>query len=146
MALERAATAFEGENQAAIQAAAAHDAALKDATVAQDRCKALEVELQGLHDEHAKEARNRQEKEEDMKTREAAAEVRDAKLDERHGQLDMLEQALESKRIELDGKVRVLAEDRVDFALLEERSRATLKALYDKGLEKPLTTDEDGPA
>ena len=41
---------------------------------------------------------------------------------------------------------RVLAEDRVAFADLEKRSREVLKALYKRGLEKPLDTDEDGPA
>ena len=39
-----------------------------------------------------------------MKAREAAAKDRDAKLDERHGCLGALEQALEANRIELDGK------------------------------------------
>ena len=47
-ALSQAASASEEEKQAATQAAAACDAALNDATVAQDRCKALVDELQGL--------------------------------------------------------------------------------------------------
>ena len=81
-----------------------------------------------------------------MKNREAAAKDRDAKLDERHVRLDTLEQALEAKRIELDGKARVLAEDRVAFAKLEERARASLKTLYDGGPEKPLAGAGDGPA
>ena len=81
-----------------------------------------------------------------MKAHEAAAKDRDAELDERHGRLDTLEQALEAKRIELDGKARVLAEDRVAFAKLEERARASLKTLYDGSLEKPLAGAEDGPA
>ena len=37
---------------------------------------------------------------------------------------------------ELDAKAKVLAEDRAVFALLKERSRAALKMLYEKGLEK----------
>ena len=57
--LSQVAAASEEEKQAATQDAAARDAALKDATVAQDRCKALEAELQGLRDELAKEARDR---------------------------------------------------------------------------------------
>ena len=57
--LRRAATASKEEKQAANQAAAAREAALKDAAVAQDHCKVLEAELQGLRDEHAKEARDR---------------------------------------------------------------------------------------
>ena len=79
-ALRRAATASEEEKQAATQAAAAREVALKDAAVAQDRCKALEAELQGLRDEHTKEARDRQVKEEKMKAREDAVRYRDAEL------------------------------------------------------------------
>nr|XP_020193175.1 MAP7 domain-containing protein 1-like [Aegilops tauschii subsp. strangulata] len=60
----RAAAASEEEKQAATQAAAARETALKDTAVAQDRCKALEAKLQGLRDELAKEARDRQAKEE----------------------------------------------------------------------------------
>ena len=66
----------------------------------------LESELQGLHDQLAKEARGRQEKEEEMKARETSAKDRDAELDERHGRLDTLERALEARKIELDGKAR----------------------------------------
>ena len=65
-----------------------------------------------------------------MKAHEAAAKYRDAKLDERHGRLGALEQALEVKRIELDGKARVLAEDRVAFAKLEVKAHTLLKSLY----------------
>ena len=39
-----------------------------------------------------------------------------------------------------------MAEGREAFFLLEKRSSVALKLLYEKGLEKPLTTDEDGPA
>ena len=53
---------------------------------------------------------------------------------------------MKAEKAELDAKAKVLAEDRAAFALLEERSPVALKALYEKGLEKPLTTDEDGPA
>ena len=63
-----------------------------------------------------------------------------------HHLLEKLEQEVRAGKAELDAKVKVLAEDRTAIALLEERSHAALKALYEKGLEKPLTTDEDGPA
>ena len=53
---------------------------------------------------------------------------------------------MEAKRIKLDGKARVLAEDRVAFVRPEESARASLKTLYDGGLEKPLAGTEDGPA
>ena len=39
-----------------------------------------------------------------------------------------------------------MAKDRVAFAELEKRSRKALRTLYEHGLEKPLDTDEDGPA
>ena len=120
--------------------------ALGEVADVQGRYKALESELQGLRDQLAKEAHVRQEKEEDMKACEAASKDRDAKLDERQGRLDALEQALEAKRIELDGKVWVLAEDHVAFAKLEVKARTLLKSLYDRGLESPLAGAEDGPA
>ena len=62
------------------------------------------------------------------------------------GRLEELERKVKAEEAELDAKANVLAEDRAAFALLEERSRMALKTLYEKGLEKPLTTDEDGPA
>ena len=58
----------------------------------------------------------------------------------------MLEQELEARKVELDGKARVLAEDRVAFADMEEKARTSLKMLYDSGLESPLAGEEDGPA
>ena len=39
-----------------------------------------------------------------------------------------------------------MAEDRAAFTYYEVRSRKALKTLYEHGLEKPLDTDEDGPA
>ena len=39
-----------------------------------------------------------------------------------------------------------MAEDRVAFADLEERSCKALKTLYEHSLERPLSTDEDGHA
>ena len=48
---------------------------------------------------------------------------------------------MEAKGVDLDAKVKVLAEDRVAFTLLEKRYREALKSLYEKGLEKPLATD-----
>ena len=109
-----------------------------DAADARGCCKALEVELQGLRDELTKEVRGRQEKEKEMNTREAADRDRDVELVERRGRLETLEQALKAERIELDGKAKVLAEDRVAFAKLEEKARSALKTLYEGGLEKPL--------
>ena len=145
-ALVQAATACDEEKQAIFQAKAARDAALGEVVDVRGRYKVLESEMQGLRDQLAKEACDRKEKEEEMKTRKAAAKDRDAKLDERHGRLDTLEQALEAKRVELDGKARVLAEDRVAFADLEERSCKALKMVYKGGLEKPLAGAKDGPA
>ena len=48
-----------------------------------------------------------------MKAREAAVKDRDAELDDRHGRLETLEQALKAERTVLDGKAKVLAEDPV---------------------------------
>ena len=131
---------------AANQAKATRDAALGDIANAQGRYKALEAELQGLRDELAKEVRSRQEKEKEMKAREAAAKDRDAKLDDRHSRLETLERSLKAERTELDAKAKVLAEDRVAFADYEERSRRVLKSLYDDGLEKPLAGATGGLA
>ena len=50
------------------------------------------------------------------------------------------------ERAELDRKAKVLAEDRVAFAELEEKAHATLKTLYESGLEDPLASEEDGTA
>ena len=72
--------ASEEEKQAATQAAAAREVAVKDAAAAQDRCKALEAELTDLCDKHAEEARDRQAEEERMKAWENAVRGRDAEL------------------------------------------------------------------
>ena len=101
---------------------------------------------QGLRDQLAEETRLRQEQEEGMKAREAAVKDRDAKLKKRRDRLGALEQELEARKVELDGKARVLAEDRVAFAEMEEKARASLKTLYENGLESPLAGEEDGPA
>ena len=77
-----------------------------DAADAQGRCKPLEDERQGLRDELAKEVRSRQEKEKEMKAREAAITDRDTELDDRRGRLETLEQALKVERIELDGNAK----------------------------------------
>ena len=53
---------------------------------------------------------------------------------------------MEAKKIELDGKARVLAEDRVAFMKLEVKARTLLKTLYDSGLESPPAGTEEGPA
>ena len=61
-ALAQAATACDEEKQAILEAKAAHDAALGEVADVQGRYKVLEIELQGLRDQLAKEARVRQEK------------------------------------------------------------------------------------
>nr|XP_020151005.1 uncharacterized protein LOC109736203 [Aegilops tauschii subsp. strangulata] len=151
--LSQAATTSEKEKGAAAQAAADREAALKDAEAARDHCRVLEDELKSLRDEHAEEARGRQAKEEEMRAREDAIKNRNAELGElekvqavERSRLEELERKAGAKEVELDAKAKVVAEDRAAFALLEKRSRVALKALYEKGLEKPLTTDEDGPA
>ena len=62
-----------------------------------------------------------------------------------HRWLEELEQELKVEKAELDAKAKVLAEDRAAFKLLEERSRTALQSLYEKGLEEPLATDDEGP-
>ena len=52
---------------------------------------------------------------------------------------------MKAEKAELEAKAKVLAEDRVAFTSLEERSRVALRALYEKGLEEPLATDDEGP-
>nr|XP_020182760.1 MAP7 domain-containing protein 1-like [Aegilops tauschii subsp. strangulata] len=151
--LNQAATASEKEKRAAAQAAADREAALKVARAAHDRCRALERELKGLRDKRAEEARCRRAKEEEMRAWEDAIKNRDAELGElaktqaaERGLAEELERKVEAKKVNLDARAKVLAEDHVAFSLLEERSRVALKSLYEKGLEKPLTTEKDGPA
>ena len=88
-----------------------------------------------------------------MKAQENAIKNRDAELAElgrtqatERNQLEELKREAKAREADLDAKARVLAEDRVAFADLEKRSRKALKTLYEHGLEKPLDTDEDGPA
>ncbi|KAM3226839.1 hypothetical protein ACQJBY_059053 [Aegilops geniculata] len=88
-----------------------------------------------------------------MKAREDAIKGHNTELEQsakaqtiERGRLKELERKVKAEEAELGAKAKVLAEDRAAFALLEERSRMVLKTLYEKGLEKPLTTDEDGPA
>ena len=106
----------------------------------------LEGELKGLQDRLAEETRLRLEQEDGMKAREAAVKDWDAKLKKCRDRLGTLEQELEARKVELDGKARVLAEDRVAFAEMEEKARASLKTLYESGLESPLAGEEDDPA
>nr|XP_040258157.1 ribonuclease Y-like [Aegilops tauschii subsp. strangulata] len=96
------------------------------AKAAADREAALQDELKSLRDQHAQETRGRQAKEEEMKDREDAIRSRNAELVEL-----AKAQATERSRLE---------------ALEQKRSSVALKSLYEKGLEKPLTTNEDGPA
>nr|XP_040243767.1 nascent polypeptide-associated complex subunit alpha, muscle-specific form-like [Aegilops tauschii subsp. strangulata] len=152
-ALSQAAMVSEKEKRAAAQSTADREAALKDTEAAHDRCRALEDELKSLRDLHAEEARSRQAKEKEMRAREDTIKDRDAELGElakaqtaERGRLEELEQEVKAREVDLDAKAKVLAEDHEAFALLEKRSRVALKVLYEKGLEKPLTTDEDGPA
>ena len=65
--LSQAAASSEKEKQSATNAAVDHEAALKDAEPAHDRCRALEDELKSLHAERAEEARGHQAKEEEMR-------------------------------------------------------------------------------
>ena len=88
-----------------------------------------------------------------MKAQEEAVKNRDAELAElgkkqaaERNRLEELERKMGTREADLDAKARVMAEDRVAFADLEKRSRKALKTLYEHGLEKPLDTDEDGPA
>ena len=81
-----------------------------------------------------------------MKAREAAVRDLKAKLKRRHDHLGALEQELEARKVELDGKAQVLAEDREAFTETEVKVRGLLKSLYDSGLESPLASAEDGPA
>ena len=60
--------------------------------------------------------------------------------------LEELEREAKAKEADLDAKAKVLAEDRAAFIDLKERSRVALKTLYENGLERPLATNEDGPA
>nr|XP_040254156.1 uncharacterized protein LOC120972727 [Aegilops tauschii subsp. strangulata] len=147
-ALCQATATSEKDKQAVVQAAAAREVALKEGEAARDCCQVLEAELKTLRNERAKEARGRQAEEEKMKAREDAARGRDTELEQlgkaqaaERGRLEKLKQELEMERAELDARAKVLAEDREAFQLLEKRSRVALRALYEKGLEKPLATD-----
>nr|XP_020192089.2 MAP7 domain-containing protein 1-like [Aegilops tauschii subsp. strangulata] len=102
-ALSQATATSEKERQVAAQAAAAREAALKDAETAQDRCRALEAELKNLRDLHAEETRGRQAEEEKMRARDEAIKDRNAEL----GELAKA-QAMERSRLEeLERKMEV---------------------------------------
>nr|XP_020157850.1 protein bangles and beads-like [Aegilops tauschii subsp. strangulata] len=120
-------------------AATVSEAALKDAKAAHERCRALEDELKGLRDEHVEEAHGRRVKEEEMRAREDAIKNRNAELAKtqaaEHGRLEELERKVEVKKVDLDAKAKILAEDRAAFALLEKRSREALKTRLDELLE-----------
>ena len=132
---------------------AAHEVALKDAGAAQDRCQLLEAELKTMRSERSDEAQGRRAEEEKMKAREDVIRGRDAELEQlaeaqtaEHSRLEKLEQKVEAEKAELEAKAQVLAEARAAFKLLEERSRKALRSLYEKGLEEPLATNNEGPA
>nr|XP_020147614.1 CCR4-NOT transcription complex subunit 3-like [Aegilops tauschii subsp. strangulata] len=151
-ALSQAAAASKKDKQAVAQAAAVREAARKDAGAAQDRCRSLEAELEAMRNERAVEARGRKTEEEKMKAQEDAVRGHDAELEQlakaqatEHSRLEKLEQEMKAKKAELEAKAKVLAEDRVAFKSLEEKSHAALRALYEKGLEEPLATDDKGP-
>nr|XP_020148332.1 nucleolar and coiled-body phosphoprotein 1-like [Aegilops tauschii subsp. strangulata] len=131
MAPSQAVATSEKEKQAAAQAAATREAALTDVEAAKSRCQALEAELKTLRNESAEEARGRQAEEEKMKAREDAVKGRDAEPEQsakaqavERGRLEELERKVKAEEAELDAKAKVLAEDRVAFALLEERQPA----------------------
>nr|XP_020185402.1 MICOS complex subunit MIC60-like [Aegilops tauschii subsp. strangulata] len=124
-----------------------------DVEAAQDRYRVLEAELKTLRNERAEEARGRKAEEEKMKAREDAVRGRDTEMEQlgkaqaaERGRLEKLKQEMEAEKAELDAKAKVLAEDREAFQLLEERSHVALRALYEKGLEEPLATNNEGPA
>ena len=126
---------------------------LKDAEAAQGRCRVLEAELKILREERAEAACVCKAEEERMKAWEYTVKGRDAELDQlaqaqaaERGRLEELEQKVQAEKAGLDAKVKVLAENRAAFALLGKRSRKALKSLYQKGLEKTLAINEDGPA
>nr|XP_020177113.1 paramyosin-like [Aegilops tauschii subsp. strangulata] len=146
--LSQAAVTSEKERQAGAQAAAAREVAPKDAETAQDRCRALEAEMKNLRDLRAEEARGRQAEEEKMNAREDAIKDRNAEQKAQaaeRSRLEELERKVEAEKADLGAKAKVLTEHRAAFALLGKRSRTVLKTLYEKGLERPLTTGEDGP-
>ena len=115
-ALVQASMACDEEKQAILGVKVARDAALGEVASVRGRCETLESELKGLQNQLAEEARLRQEQEESMKAREAAIKDRDTKLKKHHDCLGALEQELEARKVDLDGKAWVLAEDRVAFA------------------------------
>ena len=78
--MSQAAAASKKDKQAAAQAVAAREVALKDVEAAQDRCRSLEAKLETMHNEHATETRDRKAEEEKMKAREDAVRGRDAEL------------------------------------------------------------------
>nr|XP_040258348.1 FYVE and coiled-coil domain-containing protein 1-like [Aegilops tauschii subsp. strangulata] len=151
-ALNQAAVGSEKDKQAVAQATAAHEAALKDAGDAQDRCQSLEAELETMRNERAAKARGREVDEEKMKAWEDAVRDRDAELEQlakaqaaEGSRLEKLKRKMEAEKAELDAKAKVLAEDRVAFNSLEEKARTALRSLYEKGLEEPLATADEGP-
>nr|XP_020156658.1 nascent polypeptide-associated complex subunit alpha, muscle-specific form-like [Aegilops tauschii subsp. strangulata] len=146
-------SASEEDKRAADQAAAACEVALKDAEATRERCRAAVVELENLHKEWAAMARQLEVREEKVKAQEEAVTGRDADLEQlaqaqaaERDRLKKLEKEVEAERVQLEIKAKVLAEDREAFKSLEERSREVLRELYEKDLEKPLVTDDDGPA
>nr|XP_040256309.1 uncharacterized protein LOC109775784 [Aegilops tauschii subsp. strangulata] len=151
-ALSQAAANSEEDKEAAAQAAATREVALKDAEAAQDHCRSMEAELETMCRERAYEARGRKTEEEKMKAREDAVRGRDAELEQlakaqamECSRLQELEQKIKAEKADLEAKAKVLAEDRVAFKSLEERSRTTLRSLYEKGFEELLATNDEGP-
>nr|XP_020157470.1 atherin-like [Aegilops tauschii subsp. strangulata] len=65
---------------------------------------------------------------------------------EKRDRLEKLEKKVEAERDQLEAKATVLVEDHVAFGSLDERSREALQELYEKGLEEPLVTDDEGLA
>ena len=87
-----------------------------------------------------------------MKAQEDAVRGRDIEMEQlgkaqaaERSRLEKLKRAMEAEKAELDAKAKVLDGNRTAFKLLEERSHKALRSLYEKGLEEPLTTADEGP-
>nr|XP_020193247.2 translation initiation factor IF-2-like [Aegilops tauschii subsp. strangulata] len=151
-AWSQAVAASEEGKQAADLAAAAREAALKDAEAAKERRRVAEAELETLLNERATEARQREAWEEKLKAREDAVASRDTELEQsaraQVTERDCLEKPkneVEGEKALMEAKANILANHRAAFDSLEKRSRKALRELYGRGLKEPLVTAEEGP-
>ena len=60
--------------------------------------------------------------------------------------MEKLKKEVEEEKVRLEGKAKILANDRAAFDSLEERSRKALRELYGRGLKEPLVTADEGLA